>query len=116
MKKGRGKVAQLRTSWSWLLYNAPWPPHPFELWLLLLAANTLSSLPPLVRADSTDTQCFKLSNSWQSVHHMLKWRPSGKRVGERWTTGQKQLGQGQINTAKFKLDSKKKPLESTEML
>ena len=52
---------------------APTPtPAPLELWLLFLPANSFLRLLPSVRADSADTQCFQLSNSWQSVHRALK--------------------------------------------
>lgn len=113
MGVGWGGVGFLRVSSATCLTKPTLP--PFELWLLFLPANTFSSLPPSVRANSTDTHCFQLSNSWQSVHHTLKWHQSGKGGGERWTIGQKQLQEGQIKKIKFKQGFKKTP-ESTEML
>lgn len=68
---GLGKVLRISSPGCFTEPPAPLL-SPFELWLLLLPANSFSSLPPSVRADSTDTQCFVLSNSWQSVHHTPK--------------------------------------------
>lgn len=78
-RKGPGECEESRQVNQWRrgrdragCFTKPPGPHPFELWLLFLPANSFSRLPPSVRADSADTQCFQLSHSWQSVHHTLK--------------------------------------------